>query len=115
MKFGFFIFSSRANCCSDFTRQQATHSLIQIVLWYSVRFAGGFCRPLSTPALVAAAGTASATHAANTRSEDRDIRRPQYAAVAKHALDGQREPAVHDEHVAADHLRVGRAEEGHRG
>ena len=42
MNFGFVIFSSRANCCSDFTRQHATHSLIQIALWSFVRFAGGF-------------------------------------------------------------------------
>src|SRR4051812_16395867 len=87
MKFGCFILSSRANCCSDLTRQQATHSLIQIVLWYSGRFAGGFWRPLSTPALIDAAGTARATHAAITRSESRDIRSSQYAAVAKRAPD----------------------------
>src|SRR5262245_15630410 len=104
MKFGFFSFSSRANCCSVFTRQQATHSLIQIALCSSLSLTGGFWRPLSTPSLAAMAGRASAAETSSTRSRSRDIRRRQYAALHRSLLDGQREAAVDHEHLAADHL-----------
>src|SRR5256885_14353578 len=89
--------------------RHATHSPIQTDLLDSVRRPGGRCRPVSVSA-ASAAVTLRATVTVASRSTT-PVRMP---AQYRRPLNGQAEAAVDDEHLAAHHVGVGRAEKRDR-